>query len=143
MLEPDGIQKMDDAKVAPFIDTALKSRRAKTAMAGRLWASGLLVPVKAVRGRIHPFTVVKKILRHPVRGGKDLQTRMVLDQRRDNLQWKPPPWTPMASPAAFPFVQAPIDEHGRVECMIGDLPDMYWTLGLPNEIAKYFVLEDV
>ena len=78
-----------------------------------------------------PFTVVKKLLKSPANAQEGVRMRLVLDQRRANLAWKKPPWTAMASPSCFSFVRIPIADGVRTELMVGDLPDMYWTLALP------------
>ena len=67
MLEQDPQQKMEESGILPFTDPALRTRRARTALAARLFAAGMLTPVMKVRGRMHPFTVVKKIIRSPLR----------------------------------------------------------------------------
>ena len=92
---------------------------------------------------MHPFTVVKKIIRSPPKSSEDISMRMVLDQRRDNLAWREPPWCPMASPGSFSFVQVPSIPGKATRCLIGDLPDMYWTLELPLEMAEWFVFDGV
>ena len=129
---------VEASDIVPFTDPALRSRRAKQELAGRLWMAGLLTGVTEVKGTIHPFTVIKK-----VRGPGSYDMRLVLDQRKDNMAWKTPPWTPMASPGLFPYVQVPRDPTKEVQIMVGDLPDMYWTLALPQAMAAHFCLEGV
>ena len=51
---------------------------------------------------------------------------------------------PMASPGLFSYLQVPGPEvGGEVEALVGDLPDMYWTRGLPELFSEYFVLDSV
>eukprot|EP00974_Lingulodinium_polyedra_P132909 11223612-Lingulodinium_polyedra.AAC.1 len=105
MLEPDGEQKVLASEIVPFTDAALRSRRARTRLAARLWASGLLRPVERVTGLVAPFTVVKKLLKEPPAAITDISQRMVLDQRKENVRWRSPPWSPMANPSMFPYLR--------------------------------------
>ena len=143
MLNPEGQALMAESDVTPYTDPALTSRRAKVQLAARMWVSGMLRGAKAIKGRIHPFTVVKKVERNPPISLKDVIMRMVLDQRVDNLAWKEAPWTPMANPSMFPFVDCSKTTIGnrQVEMVTGDLPDWYWTLQIPQGMEEYFVLD--
>ena len=136
MLADDGEEIVRSSDVKPFTDPALRSRRSRTKLAAKMYAAGLLKPLQKIRGHVSPFTVVKK-----VEDGVVTEQRLVLDQRRDNLRWRKPPWAPMASPGLFPFVRVP--ETAKVRCLVGDLPDMYWTLLLSTLFAEFFCLEEV
>eukprot|EP00974_Lingulodinium_polyedra_P031216 3003306-Lingulodinium_polyedra.AAC.1 len=71
--------------------------------------------------------------------------RLVLDQRRENLRWTKPPWSPMANVALFPFVDTSSSATGgrEVQTFTGDLPDWYYTLELPEVLSEFFTLEGV
>ena len=67
MLAADGDERVRASDIEPYIDPALKSRRAMTKLACRLWAAGMLDWVYEVLGEVVPFTVVKTV----VRDGRD------------------------------------------------------------------------
>ena len=145
MLAADGDERARASGIEPYIDPALKSRRAMTKLACRLWASGMLNWVYEILGEVAPFTVVKTV---EAVGGSSSQggmpreeivaQRMVLDQRRENLRWKRPPWFPMSNAACFPFLEVPDKDSADVAAFTGDAPDWYWTLGIPAEMWPHF-----
>ena len=47
----------------------------------------------------------------------------------------------MASPAMFPFLAVPKVKGASTKCMVGDLPDWYWTLELPEALSCYFCMD--
>ena len=141
MLHPMGSERVIASEITPYVDPGLRSKRARVAWTIRMFEAGLLTFVDRIRGQVAPFTVVKKFERQPPQGREDIVMRLVLDQRRANLAWRKPPWTAMASPACFPFVRIPVEPGVRTEVMVGDLPDMYWTLALPEDVAPFFTLD--
>ena len=61
MVHPQGAERKAASGVSPFVDPALKSKWATTALAGTMWMAGLLMMAKQVRGHIRHFTVVESI----------------------------------------------------------------------------------
>eukprot|EP00974_Lingulodinium_polyedra_P010838 1043438-Lingulodinium_polyedra.AAC.1 len=49
----------------------------------------------------------------------------------------------MANPSMFPYLRVPTTPGVATHCLVGDLPDWYWTLELPPELSKFFCLESV
>ena len=62
------------------MDPALKSKKARTALAGRMCMGGLLMMAKQVRGHVHPFTVVKSITKQEGTTDEEIVSRLVLGQ---------------------------------------------------------------
>ena len=91
MLAEDGGERVQNSGIEPYVDPALRSRRAMTKLACRLWLAGMLGWVSEVLGEVSPFTVVKSVgvsgeaaaSDRPAREEITAQ-RMVLDQRREN-----------------------------------------------------------
>ena len=83
MLDSEGDRKVLESDIVPYTDPSLRSRRARTHLAERLFLAGLLRPVSKVIGTVAPFTVVKKLLHDPPKTPRDIQQRMVLGQRRE------------------------------------------------------------
>ena len=72
------------------------------------------------------FTMVEKLLTDISKSSEDLLMRMVLDKRRDNLQWRQPPSAPMASATTFAYVDRSEDavrEDSPVNLMTAYLSD--------------------
>ena len=132
MLAEEGPAAMASSSIVAFAVLARRSRRPRVELVGLLWTVVLLTEVKSVRGRTHPFTVVEEF-----RGDGSSNVRFVLTQRLDNLAWEAPPWTSMASPGLFPFVQVPREPGKEDQVMVGDLPDMCWILALPTAMAEH------
>jgi hypothetical protein len=72
MLDPDGEKLVSNSDIVPYTDPGLQSRRARTALAARLWEAGQLRLVRQCFGYVSPFTVVKKILNSPAKSAKDI-----------------------------------------------------------------------
>ena len=98
-----------------------------------------------VRGLVHPFTVVENLLQTPAQSSQDLIMRLALGQRRGNARWRKLPWAQMANPSMFVFLGlSPETLQGKVpQAMVGDLPDWYHTLRLPEPMAQHFALDGV
>lgn len=141
MLNPRVSQERRDHPITPYHDPEFQREGQALALACRMWRSGMLAETKEVEEEISLFTVVKKVEQPSGR----IVLRLIVDARHGNQAWREPPWTPMAGPGALGGIsfRKGVRKGGRFDAACGDLPDFFYTLELPADFVKYFVLKDV
>ena len=71
--------------------------------------------------------------------------RLIWDCRKVNCRFRSPLWVPLSSPAALGLIELDetVTRGRRLATFQGDVPDWFYILELPDEMAERFVLEGV
>ena len=89
---------MSKADFKPYTDPALRGKGARVRLAARMAAAGMMVAVSEKRGTVDLFTVIKKL------SSEGRISRLVFDERVENLGWLPPPHCALAAGLSFPMI---------------------------------------
>ena len=124
-----------------FMSPSLRADEAFYALVKRLYDSGMLVELDAVRERIGLFTVARP----------DGLQRLVVDPRPSNAAWgDPPPVRLTAGPLLARQLQrgraatdSPTSGYGSAKLMKSDLSDFYYNLRIPLWMSRWFALPAV
>lgn len=127
-------------KIRPYACPGLHDRSALLLLTLRLYLAGMLGYTDHAAETLAFFTVCKKLL--PC--GRWM-TRLVIDYRRGNVLFRRPPWLAMGSPSAFGWLELDTEPEGDVSFFsaVGDVPDYYYRLRLPDCLLPWFVIPDV
>ena len=114
-------------------------------LAVQMAKANMVQGTRRCRCEVGLFTVVKKA--EKVSGVRQIDLRLVFDQRFPNKLWRDPPWVPLAGPGAMAAVDlSPFNgEAGasHVYTAAGDIPSYFFCLGIPKWFAQFFVLPQV
>ena len=86
MLHEDGLERMKESQVVPYMDPHLRDKRQLLLLAVRSYRAGMLTTTTEAKGFVSMFTVVKKW------EGEKLNSRLIFDERLENLRWRTLPW---------------------------------------------------
>ena len=112
-------------------------------LALRMYQAKMLRYVVHVEEKVGVFTVIKKV--EESKAETRVWTRLVWDCRRVNLKFKKAPWVPLGSPAGLGLLELSPDmlRERTIGTYQGDVPDMFFRIGIPKELAAWFVLPDL
>eukprot|EP00438_Fugacium_kawagutii_P035192 Skav232767 [mRNA] locus=scaffold1229:242985:248589:- [translate_table: standard] len=125
------------AKVPPYNDQLLATRKGYLAFLRRLFDAGVLGYTSTCRGRVGAFTVAKKS--KVVEGVEQKRQRLVLDCRQTNLQFREPPMTELGSLASLGNISLPKDKNLYVAS--ADIRDCFYAVNCPNGMSDFFCLK--
>ena len=109
-------------------------------LVARLWQANMLEFIdQDPEEHIDIFTVIKKD-GPPPPAGSGRQSRLIWDARRLNERCKPPPKMPMGSTTCFSFwdTSEALEEGFELHSFVGDVPDWFYRILLPESIRKFF-----
>ena len=124
--------------IKPYTDPNLRVKKNMIKLVARMAASGMMSTSDVCKGEVALFTVVKTWVTSET-GPPKRSSRLVFDERLENLKWREPPWCSLGAGTALGFIDASkeIAEGCKVMSAVGDIPDYYYRLLLPEEVGEH------
>ena len=112
-------QDQGSPSITPYNDPALRSQRNMVDLAVRMAQADMLLATDECEGTTALFTVVKKWVVNPD-GTKSRTSRLVFDERLENLRWRRPPWCALGAGTSLGFIDASVEvqQGGRVQAAV-------------------------
>ena len=131
-------------EIRPYMDPHFGDPENLLQLALCMARAGMLRAVKSQKGTVTMLMVVKKAAWE----GEELKIslRLIFDERRNNVGWKAPPWFGLGGVASLSQIDVSEEITSRDYCLryaTGDVPNSYWALGLPEEIAPHFCFRNI
>ena len=143
LLDPAAINWEAYRAIKPYQDPGWDNKANRYELALRMYQAKMLRYVDHVEEKVGVFTVIKKV--EESKAETRVWTRLVGDCRRANLKFKKAPWVPLGSPAGLGLLELSPDmlRERTIGTYQGDVPDMFYRIGIPKELAAWFVLPDL
>ena len=141
MIHPDRSQAMSDSGVVPYMDPHFREPSNLLALAKRMAAGGMLRAVPQALGVMPIFTVAKKA--SMTKDSVDVSLRLIFDLRLENEGWRNAPWCGLGGVSSLSYLDVSEELQDGFELLfaVGDIPDYFYMLEIPEELSQYFTLE--
>ena len=132
---------MSDSGVVPITDLHFKEPSNLLALAKWMAAGGMLRAVPQVFGAMPIFTVAKKA--SMTKDSVDVSLRLIFGLRLENEGWRDAPWCGLGGVSSLSYldVSEELQEGFELLFAVGDIPDYFYMLEIPEELSQYFTLE--
>ena len=126
MIREDGDEMVRASELVNYVDPHFRSKKNMLKLAARMARAGMLCRVETKIDEVGLFCVVKKAgLRED--NEVEVSLRLVFDQRRGNLRWKPPPWCALGGMGTLAYIDVSHEMESLPGACLkygtGDIPD--------------------
>ena len=136
---PEEVDWLQYQQQRVFSDEVFTRRAELLRLCERMWLAGMLGYATESHSEVSAFGVVKGYDSEGI-----MSIRAVWDERKPNILWQEAPFIPLGSPATLCHLDlSGLEQEDVLFSAIGDMPDWFYRLQLPEEMWPWFTVMGV